>query len=547
MRNLIFTLLVFNFDHGVCAQDYQRALRRAQYLLNSTIPSDAELQTSGASSANYRAAVRRFIENKNFYDATLRYHERVLGVGLPTDYLEELLRTDIDNKSQKFTRISCNRDNGRFRCTWMAGSRESSEAGCSLSQEQAVSVFWYPQVRAWVCPTIVRACGPDLSRCFIEYGDKNEAKNTELGTSEGYDSVYSVIKSLSRQAAGIATAVAFENYPYTKILEPGLTAVDGAVANFYRQTYNFRIGDLQLPQRLLDIVNSLTLTDTRFRLVFTGASNQSGGILSSFGYLRRYEKNRTRANQLYERLLCRKFSSELPRVFPQDPGNLRTTPGCSGCHATLDPLADFFKSWGEGGNLYQGQGTAVSTYFNGHNGMYLSDLANIIRTDNAFATCTVENVWKWTMGRSFYFDESEMRAQLTNYFVKTNYSFRELVFAVVTHPLFASTARSDGEVTDPLEEPPLGQPPGVVERTCPPTIDYATEIAPKIQSNCGSCHYSGNPQNLTNLTDQTALLGAAATAAGLMASGSMPPGQSGPPAAGAIFDLKELVRCWGGG
>ena len=28
--------------------------------------------------------------------------------------------------------------------------------------------------------------------------------------------------------------------------------------------------------------------------------------------------------------------------------NLRERPGCSGCHATLDPLADFFLAWGEG-------------------------------------------------------------------------------------------------------------------------------------------------------------------------------------------------------
>ncbi|MFY7930222.1 MAG: hypothetical protein ACOVS5_15215, partial [Oligoflexus sp.] len=176
----------------------------------------------------------------------------------------------------------------------------------------------------------VKACGQDLSNCFIRSNNEGEARNSELGTTETFDSRYAVIRSLGRQAAGLATAVAVENYPYTKILEPGLTALDGAIAHFYNQKHHFRIGELNLDPEIVDIVRKTSFTDTRFRLLKTSNYDYaSAGVMTTFGWLRRYDKNRTRANELYKRLLCREFTADLPRVFPQDPGNLRVAPGCA--------------------------------------------------------------------------------------------------------------------------------------------------------------------------------------------------------------------------
>lgn len=523
--------------------DYERALKRAQYLLNSTTPSDENLN-SGSNQDGYRSAVRSFLDDDKFYNVILRYHEKLFGTGLPTDYLDELQNDNIDYKRNKFAQISCNNtSDGRYRCDWV-GERNDNDESCQQSAETPVSVFWYPGAVAWVCPSVARACGSDLSRCFIEYGDEDAAANAELGTTEIFDSRVAVVKSLSKQSAGLATAVVTANYPYTKILEPGLTAVDGAIAHFYRQTHHFDLDKLNPPQELLDIVNGMSLTDTRFQLINTGNSYEQAGVLSTFGWLRRYEKNRTRANNLYERLLCRRFTSELPAVFPADPGNLRTTPGCSGCHATLDPLSDFFAAWGEGGELYTGERATIETTFSGQTGSYLSDLANIIRNDNAFYTCTVENIWEWLMGRGFYRDEADLRAALTQYFVTTGYSFKELVYAIATHSAFLEQSRADAVVTDPLEQPPLGEPPGGAPQLDCPTdpIDYTTDIQPHI-SMCTACHDdSGARQDLSSEVQWASSLGY--TSVNMMTSGSMPPGQAGPPFSGAVFDLKETVRCW---
>jgi hypothetical protein len=525
--------------------DYKRALKRTQYLLNATTPTDDQYNAFTSSSDNYNQAVRTFLDHPNFYEAAMRYHEKLFGTGLPTDYLDELQNDNIDNKQNKFARITCSRPQAgqRFRCYWSSRDEGAKVGSCPQSWEQAVTVFWYPGIVAWVCPTVVQACGSDLSRCFIEYENQNDAMNAELGTTEIFDSRFSVVKSLSKQSAGLATAVVVANYPYTKILEPGLTAVDGAIAHFMRQSHHFDLTKLHLPAELQSIVTQLPMTDTKFRLINTGNAYEQAGVLSTFGWLRRYEKNRTRANQLYERLLCRKFTSELPRVFPQDPGNLRETPGCSGCHATLDPLADFFNSWGEGGELYTGQRASTVTTFGGQSGQYLSDLANIIRNDNAFSTCTVENVWHWMMGRGFYRDEADLRAALTSYFVTTGYSFKELIYAVATHPGYIEGAREDALVGDPLEQPPLGEPPGGnSEQPCNSTISFSADIQPKL-SLCTTCHSSGATAR-QDLTTEAQWQQWGRQAVNMMASGNMPTGMAGPPSIGPVYDLKEAVRCW---
>jgi|GEM_PF-627087 len=526
------------------AADYTRALRRAEYLLNASVPDDAAFTRYAGKDTDYRTAVRAFLDHPNFYDAVLRYHERVLGVGLPSEYLDELQRSDIDGKELKIARLRCARGGGaraRFGCEWEGGDTGRARTGqCPKAMQEPVTPFWKPDVVVWVCPSVARACGSNLSKCFVEFADENEAKNTELGTSEAFDSRFTIIKSLSRQPAGLATAVAVNNYPYTKIIEPGLTAVDGALAHFYGQTNHFDLTKMSLPQNLLDQLARVSVNDTRFQLVYTGNHYEHAGVLSTFGWMRRYEKNRSRANQLYERLMCRRFTSEPPKVFPQDPGNLRTTAPCSGCHATLDPLADFYSAWGEGGDLYRGSKAARTSRFAGKSGTTMADLAHIIQNDEAFATCTVQNVWEWLMGRKFYRDEEKLRDELTKYFVGTKYSFRELVYAVATHPAFTAATRMDAVVTDPLEQPPLGKVPEAAQQPCPPVVEYSDFASDTSQ--CTVCHAAGtNRRSLETEQDWRSL---GRTALGMLSSGSMPPGQSGPPVAGPAFDLKEALRCW---
>lgn len=536
------TFLIMMASSSLADTDYNQALRRAQYLLNGTIPTDEEFSTNAASQDAYRAAVRTLVTDDRFYDAVLRYHQKIFGVGLPDEYLTELTNEDIDGKTDKFASITCFRSwgaNARFKCGWSSNIAENRALGCPSSWEVAASVFWYPGISAWVCPSVLNTCGHDLSRCFIQHWNADEAKNSELGTTETFDSRYAVMNSLSKQAAGIATAIAVENYPYTKILEPGLTAVDGAIAHFYLQNHHFKIDQLNLNPQVLEMVPQLSLTDTKFKLIKAGGDNYArGGIISAFGWLRRYDKHRTRANELYKRLLCRNFTADLPAVFPQDPGNLRVAPGCSDCHSVLDPMADFFLAWGEGADIYEGSTAQTDTFFGSCTGSTVQDLATCIQSLPGFGTCTVQNVWEWFMGRKFYKDEEALRDAFTDYFVTTNYSFKELVYAMATHPAFTEGTRSDSVVTDPLEDPPLGEAPSVT-LDCTTPVDYTTQIAARSTTYCNTCHNSSSSSR-QDLTTEAQWLSLGSAAAGMILSGQMPPGAL----TSDLVAFGQDVQCW---
>lgn len=520
------------------------ALRRASYLLTGSFPDPSLIRQQSADLSAYKNSLRSFLDSNGFYDAMLRYHEKLLGVGLPETYLEELQREEFDDKKLKIARLHCSRQSGKFNCVWQPGERKSlpQNGQCPSTWMEPVVPFWKTDLRLWVCPSITQSCGADLSRCFITFADPDEARNSELGTSEAFDTRLTVTKSLSKQAAGLAAAVVTQNYPYTTILKSGVHAVDSAIVHLLNQEHHFDLSKMHVSKELLSAVKGAQFKDTRFHLLYTGESSSHAGVLSTFGYLRRYEKNRTRANQMYERLMCRKFTSEPPKVFPQDPGNLRTAPGCSGCHATLDPLADFFSVWGEGGELYNNANGVPGTFI-GKTGTGLKDLSEIVVADNAFATCAVQNVWKWLVGRDFYKSEENIRNALTNYFGQTQFSFKELVYAVASHPTFIDPRRADATVTDPLEQPAIGKVPEQDNKQeCKPDINFQSEIAPKI-SQCTTCHNSSNSgrQSLETEADWKRL---GSTSVGLISSGNMPPGQTGSPSSGPLWEFKESLRCW---
>ena len=539
MKYLLLTLFIcFGSNPLIGAEDYETAYKRAKYLFSGEVATEIDYVNYSSNATNYRNGVRELIDGEGFYYASLRYHERLFGVGLPASYLEELFYEDIDGKGKKVAEITCNMTWNQTSILWCNWSSDFwSGNNCSTSESLPASPFWYNDTTAWVCPSVVATCGSDLSKCIVRYANQDIARYSELGKSVAFDSTHAVVKSLSRQSAGLAAAVVYGNYSYQSILDPSVTAIDASISHFYSQNHHFKIDDLNIHNDVRQVANDYQLSGDKYYLVkLAGDNYERGGVLTTFGWLRRYEKNRTRANELYTRLLCRNFVADLPRVFPQDPGDLRTADGCSGCHATLDPLADFFMTWGEGGDIYEGAQNSVDTYFNNQTGRYVSDLARIVREDKAFATCTVENVWQWLMGREFYTNEEELRDGLTDYFIHTNYSFKELSYAVATHPMFADNSRESSVVTDPLADPPLGEIPEETEIDCTGLGDYS-DMSPYI-GECTSCHNSSS--SLTDLSVKTGWQGVDSNALDMINSGQMPPGGRN----SDVESLRDGLKCW---
>ena len=159
------------------------------------------------------------------------------------------------------------------------------------SEALPASAFWYQDTTAWVCPSVLAACGSNLSKCIVKYANSEIARYAELGKSVAFDSTHAVVKSLSRQSAGLAAAVTYGNYSYQNILEPSVTFIDASIAHFYSQDHHFKIKDLNIHDDVREVSQQYNLSGDKYHLVkLSGSNYERGGVLTTFGWLRRFEK-----------------------------------------------------------------------------------------------------------------------------------------------------------------------------------------------------------------------------------------------------------------
>jgi hypothetical protein len=166
MKFIFTTILsVFMLTEVLIAdQDYEVAYKRVKYLFSGQVANELDYASYGSSAAAFQNGVRTLIDGDSFYYASLRYHEKLFGVGLPASYLEELFYDDIDGKSKKVAEITCNLTSGQnshLWCNWTSDFREGNN--CSQAEALPASAFWYSGATAWVCPSVLATCGSNLS------------------------------------------------------------------------------------------------------------------------------------------------------------------------------------------------------------------------------------------------------------------------------------------------------------------------------------------------------------------------------------------------
>ena len=206
MKSLLFTLLMLSnlAEVAVAEQDYEMAYKRAKYLFAGEVATDLDYSRYGRSNSSFQSGVRNLVDSDDFYYASLRYHEKLFGVGLPASYLEELFYDDIDGKGKKVAEITCRLTSGQNSLLWCNWSSDFWQGNnCSMSDALPASAFWYSGATAWVCPTVLATCGSNLSKCLVRYANHEVARYAELGKSVAFDSTHAVVKSLSRQSAGL--------------------------------------------------------------------------------------------------------------------------------------------------------------------------------------------------------------------------------------------------------------------------------------------------------------------------------------------------------
>jgi hypothetical protein len=208
----------------------------------------------------------------------------------------------------------------------------------------------------------------------------------------------------------------------------------------------------------------------------------AAGLLTMPIFLSKFGTRRARAHVLYNAFLCKDFIAPANLQLPPstDP-NLMTRPGCSTCHATLEPMASYFTRVVESDWTYlpaaelPEQSTeckllndagampaGCSTYYDpafadsthallrggypdmtgGNGGPSHADagplgLAKEIEADPGFAACVAQNVASSFLGRALTRDDAALEQSLTAAFVGGNYHMRALVRALVLSDAYA--------------------------------------------------------------------------------------------------------------
>ncbi len=155
----------------------------------------------------------------------------------------------------------------------------------------------------------------------------------------------------SQEVYEFIARLAREDRDFREILTSPSTVINGPLAQFYKsyqgstccgQGASFGYSE---PQSLFDRANvptDLLPHDTTTWKVVSDRGPNAAGILTMPIFLAKYGSRRARAHAIYGTFLCRQFVAESVELTPSTEPDLTKRPGCSTCHATLEPMSAYF-------------------------------------------------------------------------------------------------------------------------------------------------------------------------------------------------------------
>jgi hypothetical protein len=321
-------------------------------------------------------------------------------------------------------------------------------------------------------------CGPALERCLPSAGGQQDPPafvlptHTPLGADQPFELGPQPVSSWSRfwwgqEAVRFLDAVFLDDRDVREILTSPATLVNGPLAQFYRSVAPATCCgpgvdlDYTAAEPLVDPARlpPLAPMDTATWLRVADRGPRASGILTMPIFLAKYGSRRARAHVLYNTFLCRDFVADSVKLEPSTEPDLRVRPGCSTCHATLEPLAAAFTRVAESdwtwlpASVYplrhprcaakSPPGFCKSVYdpafgeLRGAHGSPASaergpaGLAEDIVAAPEFPSCVVRQVAQSFLGRALDADDTPLVRDLTSTFVRGGYRMRALVRALV--------------------------------------------------------------------------------------------------------------------
>jgi len=316
-------------------------------------------------------------------------------------------------------------------------------------------------------------CGPNLAFCDARDG----AMNVELEIGQ----------ALSEQLLQVVRHVIAEDRPYSEVLTTRLTYVNGPIVHYLKNQLSLAsIIDVK-PSPVDDIfLPDIPFNDYSWYPVLLG--DEHSGILTSYGFLLRFQTNRSRVNRFYNAFLDSFFDASRSTGTAgcvQEGADLTKRCYCQNCHLAVEPWAAYWARWKQQGAGYlnptdfpifdsaceQCARTGVGScptycrneyvietvpadrepylgYLRGYEFLKPTDMLNteagprlwVERTlqDGTLARGIVSKMWKQFMQRPFDDTkaDNDTRDALFATFVGSNYNLKVLVQAIVTHPAY---------------------------------------------------------------------------------------------------------------
>jgi hypothetical protein len=315
-------------------------------------------------------------------------------------------------------------------------------------------------------------------------GDCGCGPNLRLCTTD--DVAKQLRSSLIDQQMRLIEDVVRADAPYTDVLLRKQISVNGPIAHYltYQSRESFDVfGELDdsspIPQGL-----SWADKDTWVDVTRTG---RHSGVLTTPGYLLKYQSNRGRAHRYYEAFECSDFLPAGPLPSPLEACSQHTDLtqrcGCNACHAQLEPMAAHWGRFAEYGLTPLSEARYPKTYdtvctnlqslddlfrcsrfyvtdppagsdevaFKGYLRPYEyrsaaqvaeletgpSVLAQQSIDSGRFARCTVRKLWSYFMRRAPTPDEeASVVPSLAQDFSSNGYHLKPLVKAIVTQSAY---------------------------------------------------------------------------------------------------------------
>ncbi|MCB9763344.1 MAG: hypothetical protein H6739_26495 [Alphaproteobacteria bacterium] len=267
--------------------------------------------------------------------------------------------------------------------------------------------------------------------------------------------------AVGQEPLRLLSTLAEQDLPYTEIVRADWTVVDENLAAAYPVDYS----------------------GAGWQIAHYTDGRPAAGVMSTNGLWWRYltswsNASRARANELSRILMCRDFLEQPVRfdraVDLSDADRVRealqTDPGCTSCHASLDPFASYLSGFWFNGKAgpeemvsyhpdREGMWrwlTGVAPGYHGQPGETLDDLGRQMAEDPRLVSCFTQQTFELMLQRPITVDDTAALTAHREAFLDGGLTVRAVMASVLEEPLYrAQPGDGPGEGVQKLASPQL--------------------------------------------------------------------------------------------